>query len=103
MLVLVLVLALVLIANWVLGQPGDLLGVSWEIWAVAVLLGGLTLGWRAGAFKRARAFMQLGSIRRDGLRATEMLTAGDVEGAKQGYAALPLERDRSAPSTPRTC
>ena len=88
-----LVLVLVGIASWVLILQGDLLGMSWEIWTLPMLLGGLALAWRAGLFGRARALMQIGSIRRDGLRATEMLTAGDVENAKQAYAAL-LSRAR---------
>jgi hypothetical protein len=88
-----LVLVLVCIASWVLMQQGGLLGVSWEIWMLPMLLGDLVLAWRAGLFARVRALMQLGSIRRDGLRATEMLTAGDVEGAKHGYAEL-LSRAR---------
>ncbi len=89
----VLALVLVCIVSWPLLQQGGLLGVSWEIWALAMLLGELVLIWRVGIFGRIRALMRLESIRRDGLRATEMLTAGDVEGAKQGYAEL-LSRAR---------
>jgi hypothetical protein len=78
----------------VLMQRGSLLGLSWPIWTLPILLVGLVIAGRAGLFERARALLQLGSIRRDGLRATEMLVAGDVEGAKQAYAAL-LPRARS--------
>ena len=83
-----LVLALACAASLVLIQQGSVLGLPWQIWTPPILLGSLVLAWRAGALKRMRALMQLGSIHRDGLRATVMLGAGNVEGAKQAYAAL---------------
>jgi hypothetical protein len=90
---LALALVLVCIVSWVLMQQEGLLGVSWQLWALAMLLGELVLLWHVGIFGRTRALMQLGAIRRDGLRATEMLTAGNVEGAKEAYAEL-LSRAR---------
>jgi hypothetical protein len=87
-------LALVWIAAVALVLKGGLVDLTWSFWALPLLVGALLLAWRAGLFERTRALLQLGSIRRDGLRASEKLGVGDVEGAKQGYAAL-LPRARS--------
>ncbi len=88
-----LALGLVSLASLVLMLRAYLLDLPWPIWTLPFLLGGLVLARRAGQFQRARALMALGSIRRDGLRAAELLSAGDIEGAKQAYAAL-LSRAR---------
>lgn len=87
-------LGVVWIASVALVLKGGLLDLSWSIWALPLLLGGLGFAWRAGLIGRALALLQVGSIRRDGLRASEKLAAGDIDGAKQAYVAL-LPRARS--------
>lgn len=76
----VAVLALVLLVL----QPGP-----WATpLAAAVVIGGLILAGRYELPGRALALLRVGRIRREGLAATEKLTAGDLEGARAGFAAL---------------
>lgn len=76
----VAVLALVLLVL----QPGP-----WATpLAAAVVIGGLILAGRYELPGRALALLRVGRIRREGLAATEKLTAGDLDGAKAGFAAL---------------
>lgn len=56
--------------------------------ALLALLPGLVIGWRAGVMDRAWAFTQIARIRAEGLAATALLTQGDYEGARAGYARL---------------
>lgn len=56
--------------------------------AAVVVIAGLTLAGRYELPGRALALLRVGRIRREGLAATEKLTAGDLEGARAGFAAL---------------
>src|SRR4051812_46402933 len=76
---------LAFLASMALVVRAYLLDLPWPIGILPLTIGALALAGRAGAFERARALMAHGSIRRDGLRATEMLGAGDIAGAKQAY------------------
>lgn len=56
--------------------------------AAAVVIAGLILASRYELPGRARAWLRVGRIRRQGFAATQKLSAGDVAGARDGFAAL---------------
>lgn len=79
--------AVAVVAIFLSRQP-SLGGLPGPYWALAVLAGGFAVGAWGGLFPRAHAMLRLRNIRRDGLAATAKLNAGDVAGAKEGFAKL---------------
>ena len=56
--------------------------------ATLIVVAGLALASRYELPGRARALLRIRQIRRDGVTATEKLTAGDLGGARAGFVAL---------------
>ncbi|MDP1823828.1 MAG: hypothetical protein Q8L48_11310 [Archangium sp.] len=77
----------VVLASFLVRQPllGGLPGYAWS---TSLMVGALVLAWQSGVIGRAHAMLRLGAIRRGGLAATAKLNAGDVAGAREGFAAL---------------
>lgn len=78
--------AVVVVAIFLNRQPRSV--VPGTYWALALLVGGFAIAGWGGVFPRAHAMLRLRTIRRDGLAATAKLNAGDVAGAKEGFARL---------------
>ena len=81
------ILGLCLLAGLVVAFEGGF-ETRANLLAAAVLVPGFVIAWRGGAFRRAGAFFNLDRIRADGLAATELMTEGDLEGARRAYARL---------------
>jgi len=83
-------LALVLGSAVLLAAALLLLVPAWwaRVLAAVVVAAGILVGGRDELPGRALALLRVGQIRREGLAATEKLTAGDLVGAGDGFVAL---------------
>lgn len=83
-----IVIGVSVLVSLILARQSAIGGVPGSLLALAVLTGAGIFAWQGGMFARAHAMLRLGAIRREGLEATRKLNAGDLQGAREAFAAL---------------